>query len=348
LLFALILIFTACTGGESQAKQEQQVTQISQKNNLEPHYKLTKEEKEKVYLQVTAIREDVDSGESYVTRIEKYDKEDRLLSVIDKNEKGEVTHYEKYKYDSDGNLLEETRSRLMLGGNIMGITKFYSYDEQGRKTGYIAKNEWGNKCGKGIYKYYEDGNLKYKYTNDQYRGREKKYYYNKEEEKTKVIDDVDGTFDLHAVSHFEREYDEQGRKIKETEIRKIDGEFGKKTAEITTYYNMFGKSKKYIEKVNGKIDTWFEREYNKNGNEIKFVSKYSDGTIRRIRKSKYDKNNNKIEDLRKARDDNGQFWIFLWVEHKYNENRDIIKSTEKDENGNYLVNTYYRYKIIKR
>jgi hypothetical protein len=111
---------------------------------------------------------------------------------------------------------------------------------------------------------------------------------------------------------------------------------------------MFGKSKKYIEKVNGKIDTWFEREYNKNGNEIKFVSKYSDGTIRRIRKSKYDKNNNKIEDLRKARDDNGQFWIFLWVEHKYNENRDIIKSTEKDENGNYLVNTYYRYKIIKR
>ncbi|SJZ62655.1 hypothetical protein [Selenihalanaerobacter shriftii] len=358
LLLALILTLTACTEDRSNAKQNEQETQKVQakskeanskqdKSEQEPYYKLSKEQQQKVHLVVKIIREDVDSGEKYVTRIEKYDKYDRLLNEIDKNEKGEVTSYERYKYGDNDKLLEETRSRSMLGGGIMGITKDYSYNDQSKKTGYIAKNEWGVKCGKGIYNYYENGNLKYKYTNDQYRSREKKFYYNKKGEKTKVIDDVDGIFELHAVSHFKREYDEQGRLIKETEIRNIDGQFGKKKAEITTYYNRFGESKEYIERINGKIDTWFQREYDENGNEIKFVSRDSNGTIKRIRKNKYDKNGNKIEDFRRARKDNGEFWITFWIESKYNEKGRLVKDIFKNKNGESGVIMHFNYQKLK-
>ncbi|SDC60306.1 YD repeat-containing protein [Candidatus Frackibacter sp. WG13] len=314
LLFTLILFLTACTGGDSKAKKASQVKEVAQakqatgsKNSKELYYKLSKEQKKKVHLVVTVIREDVDSGEKRVTRIEKYDKQDRLLSEIDKNEKGKVTSYEKYEYDDEGRLIKKADTILFMGDKI-DVIKTYSYNKDGKKTGYLIKStDRGTKLGKGIYKYHKNGNLKYKYTNDVLNGRTKKFYYNKKGEKTKAIDDVDGIFELHAVSHFKREYDGQGRKIKETEIREIDGQFGKKTAEIITYYNKFGKSKKYIERVNGEIDTWFEWEYDKNGNRIKFISKDRKGNINNLKKYLFDK---KIIILRR------HIWIYLKMEFK--------------------------------
>ena len=353
LLFTLILVSTACTRGDSNTKQTSQVKETSQakqaigsKNSKELYYKLSKEQKKKVHLVVTVIREDVDSGKKRVTRIEKYDKQDRLLSEIDKNEKGKVTSYEKYEYDEKGRLIKKADTILFMGDKI-DVVKTYSYNKDGKKTGYLIKStDRGTKLGKGIYKYHKNGNLKYKYTNDVLNGRTKKFYYNKKGEKTKAIDDVDGIFELHAVSHFKREYDGQGRMIKETEIREIDGQFGKKTAEITTHYNKFGKSKKYIERVNGEIDTWFEWEYDKNGNRIKFISKDRKGNIKKIKEYTFDQNGNRIKRIHKEPLKNQQYWITLWFEYKYDKKNRIVKFLSKGSNGEVGTIEYYKYETI--
>ncbi|SJZ77194.1 RHS repeat domain-containing protein [Selenihalanaerobacter shriftii] len=356
LALTLILTLTACTEERSNAKQTLQDNQKIQaksketnnkqdKSEQEPYYKLSKEQQEKVYLVVKVIREDVDSGKKHVTRIEKYDNQDRLLSEVDKNEKGEVTGYEKYEYDDEGRLIKKADTKLFMGDQI-NIFKVYNYNQAGRKKGYIIKTaRKGSKLGKGIYEYYDNGKLKYKYTEDILNGLVKKFYYNKKGEKTKVIDDSDGIFEIHTVSSFKREYDEQGRMIKETEIKTIK-DTGEEIIDVS-HFNKFGKITKSITKNENTTKFWFEWEYDENGNEIKFVSRDSNGTIKRIRKNKYDKNGNKIEDFRRARKDNGEFWIFLWVNNKYNEEGDIIKSIEKDKKGIPLIITYYKYQIIK-
>jgi uncharacterized protein (DUF2249 family) len=346
LLFALILLFTACTGEESKEKQNQQAAaQTSQsQNNLEPHYKLSKEEKEKVHLQIRVIREDVDSGESYVTRIEKYDKEDRLLSVIDKNEKGEVSDYEKYQYDKEGRLIKKSETKLFMGDKV-NVVKTYSYNKDGKKTGYIIRTaNKGSEIGKGIYEYYANGNLKYKYTEDILNGRTKKFYYNKEGEKTKVIDDSDGIFEIHTISYFEREYDEQGRKIKETEIKKIK-ETGEKIIDVS-HFNKFGKITKAVKRNEDGIVRWFEWEYDKNGNRTKFISKDSKGNIEKIQIYYFDKSGNRIKRVHKEPLNNGQYWITLWFEYEYNENNKIIKFLSKGSNGEIGTIEYYKYKIV--
>jgi hypothetical protein len=216
------------------------------------------------------------------------------------------------------------------------ITRTYSYDKQGKKMGYLETNEKGEKCGEGLYKYYDSGQLKYQYTNDQYTKKTKEIYYNESGEKTK---EINSNLMADSTSYFEYEYDDKGNKIKEVESKKY--EVNGMVIKIITYYNQFNKCKKYIVKSGQEVSTWFEYEYDKNGNEIKFISKDKDGDIQKIRLLNYDRNGNMIKEVEKKNSK-----INYWIEYKYDENNNLISSLSKDSNGVVGFIRYYEYEKV--
>ncbi|WP_218059079.1 hypothetical protein, partial [Orenia metallireducens] len=293
-----------------------------------------KVKEDKVYLIKKSIVENLETGKKYVKRIEKYDDKNNLLSLVSNRKNGELFYYEKYQYNDEGEVMKSTILREPFGA----ITRTYSYDKQGKKMGYLETNEKGEKCGEGLYKYYEDGQLKYEYTNDQYTKGREEIYYNEEGEKEKVI--YKGLM-FDTVSTFEREFNQQGVKVKEIETKKITNT--DETILCTTYFNEIGKKVKYIVKNEDIIKSWYEWEYDKQGNITKFISKDKNGNIQGFDEYQFDENGNKTKHIDKKLVERNKWRLRIWHEYEYNENNQVMRILSKDSNGIVRFITHYEY-----
>jgi hypothetical protein len=339
----MLLLVSCRSNGTS---QREEVAKQQFKEELETLQRLAKGntnevevKEENVYLVKKSIVENLDTGKKYVERVEKYDAKDNLLSLVSNRKNGELFYYEKYQYNDEGEVMKSTILREPFGA----ITRTYSYDKQGKKIGYLETNEKGEKCGEGLYKYYEGGQLKYQYTNDQYTKAREEIYYNEEGEKERVI--YKGLM-FDTVSTFEREFNQQGVKVKEIEIKQITNT--DETILCTTYFNDKGKKVKYIAKNGDTIKSWYEWEYDKEGNRTRFISKDENGNIESVDEYDFDENGNKIKHIDKELLENNTWWIIAWDEYEYDKNNRLIRILSKDSDGIVGLITNYEYEKVNK
>ncbi|OCL25298.1 hypothetical protein U472_13150 [Orenia metallireducens] len=343
MIFTLMLLLASCRSNGTSPREE--VAKQQFKEELETLQRLAKGKtnevevnKEDVYLVKTEIIEDPDNKTQYTSREWKYDKNDNLLSLVYMNKDGGETYYEKHKYDEKSKLLKSTIKKQFMGGPIY-ITKTYTYDKDGRKIAYVATNQKDEKCGKGIYQYYSNGQLKYEYSEDGYSKKTKEIYYDKSGEKTK---ELNSNLMGDSVTSFKCEYDKDGNKIKEIQTRKYKG--NGITIITTINYNKFGKITKQISKDENEITDWYESKYDKNGNVIESTSKDKCGNIEIMRKYKYNRHGKEIEMTRFDRNNNGEL-IEKWrYKNEYDDKNNKVKAKKIIE-GEIFTILHYKYKF---
>ena len=323
LIVTLIFIF----GGCQQNQEENKATTVSKKDTGPSEVK---------YVPIKIIKEKVGKKKKWVSRQYKYDKEGNLISKVNFRENGEISSAKKYEYDRYG------RVKKMIKTGLINNTKIYNYDKQGRKIGYILKDKTGWERGKGVYKYYDNGNLKYEYIEDNGFSKTKRHtYYNRQGEKEKI---VETNTMYNTVSTFEREYDEQGRKRKEIKTKKFKN-LGDEVKDID-YYNLQGKKIKSITKNGDRIVWWYEQEYDEQGNATKFLQKNEKGELIEYTTYEYDEQGNVVREINKQRRVSGGFRINRWFDRQYDENNNLVKSCFKGPNGKIGSISYWKYKKI--
>ena len=339
----LLLALTACKKEENISIDTAEEVNIAEERN--PEEAENDDSGEVKYLLTEMIIEDLrtGTGEKYIFLKRDYDDKGNLLEEIQYDKDGEITAYEKYVYDEEGRVKEFTELRYVFGDYIK-ITRVYEYDAEGRKTGYIDLTEVGAKCGEGRYEYYDNGNLKYEYSENIYQDRETEIFYRENGEKEKKRE-YSGLLERTYVSEYEQEY-EEGVKVKEIETMQVEETGGKLIT--TIYYNNFGKTEKYIKENSKEIVVWFERKYDEKGNEIETIIRNNDGSISEIEEYEYDEKGNEIKKITKRyKNKSGEIEIDGVVLKEFDEYGNQIKVQYKNnlESSVYEI-IYYKYKKL--
>lgn len=298
------------------------------------------DEKEKdKYLLTEKICEDPRTGESYIALEKDYDDQGRLLELQGYNEEGKLTDYEKYTYDENGNVLKLTELR-QVGASKIEITRTFTY-EDGRKKSYLDRTSVGAKCGKGRFKYYDSGQLEYEYRQNIHQGRITEIYYNRQGEKTRKIDSS-SILDITLESSYEREYDDEGKLIKETEIKTV-AETGRVTKETNIYNNNGKLTESILTNDDSGVIRCYSWEYDDNGNRIRFIAEFDKGD-KDVEEYEFDEDGNKIKEIHKSVLDN-RSRVVGWYEYDYNDNGKLQNFIVKNSKGKTISINKYEYEI---
>ena len=284
-----------------------------------------------------------------ISNVWEYDKKGRPIKMYRYNKKREKELEEEWEYNNEGRRVYYRSS---------GYSERLEYDKAGREKKRNVR--WGDE--KIDTEYWKDENSVKKLPiiiNNVYRikregiKREKIVKRNgsiniiEYDKKGEVISSIYSSprQKEDAKTKFERTYYKNGKKKKE--IIKIvhNGEVIKK--EIREYDK---RGDKILDRTpkGGMVVSWYEYEYNDDGNSIKFISKDKDGEIEYWKEYKRDKKGNRIEEKEyKIDKKTGEVYIYDWTEYKYDLNGDKAVIIEKTGSGEIRIISKGLYKKIK-
>jgi len=327
-----------------------------------PKQQLTTELKEKPeYVLTKEIYKDA-KEEIYGTVEYNYDEQDNLLRITSKDEKGEVIGDREYKYNEDGLLIERRVYKVVnymayswissskAWNRVRVVQEFpmyndsiakYHYNNDSQLIKYDERDKEGKELRRIEIKYYRNGKKKYEHE-QRSSGYEEKLYYNKDGNWKKRIERRDSKEKIR-----EAKYDEDGRRIKTTEITKNDKGDIIDSSTNKSKYNQEGKLIKFVGKSEGSILGYFEHsfeyKYDKKGNNIEIIYKDENSNIKKIEEFRYDEKGNQIKYIHKNSDGSiSHSYISI-----YDNDNNFIKGYSKGKDGQILKVKECHYKRIR-
>ena len=293
----------------------------------------------KKYVVAKTIYKSLKRGENYLSEENEYDQYGNLIKRVNYNEKGEIVMEEKWKYDKGGNLLKKTEEE-----KTSYLHFIYKYNDQGKRTKWRTKNKTGDVIVGADYRYWGNGELKYRKRINYYNlGQKEEVYYDKKGNPKKGEIKVENGKKINIK--YQISYYDNGNKKKQIKEKVYNNEVIE--SEVIKYNKA---ENKILRKGNGQfggmINTWYEWEYDNEGNKIKFIVKNEDGKIEEYEEYSYDENGNTVETKEFFVEDDGKKELFFWKLTIYNDKGIILKKIAKNSDGKITSIWENKFKII--
>ncbi|MFK8303336.1 RHS repeat domain-containing protein [Capnocytophaga stomatis] len=260
-----------------------------------------------------------------------YNPQGRAIEKIFYEEDGNISKKETWKYDEQGNLLENNRDSYYEGVHSFSLLTC-KYDEKGNKIEEIWDSN--SSSTKFIWKYNEkEEKIEYIRYEDETVSRKGKLIYKEVGERGNLVKTIWCEYKFGKTFNVERYYNEHEKLIEAIYYE----ENGNISSKETWKYDDKGNE---IENIwynkNGKIDLKTTWKYDDKGNLIEHIEYNKNGKIDLKTTSKYDDKGNKIEATYYDNQIGKEFF-------KYNDKGNLIEKIWYNRNGKIRAKKTWKY-----